>query len=207
MVAADVGAVGLGVEPERRGRRRPGAGAAAAARAAEGEGAADAKRGAAVFGRFIRGDVAIPVVGAANATAVAGGGVFLGTRIPLAVALELTLTGVYIDAGRALALGLVNLVTAPGEVLDAAFALAGRIARNGTLALQATKQLVRTASTDAARAWQLQAEWQRRALAVRTRRRAPPRSSSAATRSGRDAEGSAPARAPLLRAAWAQRCR
>ncbi len=83
MVAADVGAVGLGVEPERRGRRRPGARAAAAARAAGGEGAADAKRGAAVVGRFIRGDVAIPVVGAANATAVAGGGVFLGTRIRL----------------------------------------------------------------------------------------------------------------------------
>ena len=35
----------------------------------------------------------------------AGGGVFISTRIPLAVALELTLTGDPIDAGRALSLG------------------------------------------------------------------------------------------------------
>ena len=39
----------------------------------------------------------------------AGGGVFMSRRIPLAVALELTLTGDYIDAPRALDLGLVNL--------------------------------------------------------------------------------------------------
>ena len=38
------------------------------------------------------------------------------------------------------------------EVLDAAVALAGRIAANGPLGLQATKQLVRLAVTDAAKA-------------------------------------------------------
>lgn len=150
------------------------------------------KRGMAMFMRFVRGDVAVPVIGAANATALAGGfelllgcdlvvasdsasfglpevkrglfaaggGVFLSTRIPLAIALELTLTGDPIDAQRALALGLINAVTPAGHVLDDAIALAERIARNGPLALQVTKQLVRTANTDAARAWEIQAEWQ-----------------------------------------------
>ena len=144
------------------------------------------------FARFSQGDIALPIVGAANATAVAGGfelllgcdvvvasdaasfgqpevkrglfaaggGVFLSTRIPLAVALELTLTGDPIDAQRAYELGLVNQVVPAGEVLDAAVALAERIARNGPLALQATKQLVRTASTDLEKARTLAVEWQ-----------------------------------------------
>jgi enoyl-CoA hydratase/carnithine racemase len=151
-----------------------------------------AAEGAAAFGRFVGGEVAIPVVGAANATAVAGGfelllgcdvvvasdqarfglpevkrglfaaggGVFISTRIPLAVALELTLTGDPVDAQRALALGLINMVVPASEVLDAAVGLAERIARNGPLALRATKQLVRTASTDLARARELQASLQ-----------------------------------------------
>lgn len=147
--------------------------------------------GMAVFGRFIKGDVAVPIVGAINATAVAGGfellmgcdvvvasadarfglpevkrglfaaggGIFLSTRIPLAVALEMTLTGDYIDAERALSLGLVNQVVAPAEVLDAGIAMAERIARNGPLALQATKELVRLAVSDAKAAEEKQAEW------------------------------------------------
>ena len=144
------------------------------------------------FARFAGGEIGVPVVGAANATAVAGGfelllgcdvvvasesasfgvpevkrglfaaggGVFVSTRIPLAMALELTLTGDLIDAARAQALGLVNQVVPPAEVLPAALALAERIARNGPLALRATKELVRTASTDLARAKELAAEWQ-----------------------------------------------
>jgi enoyl-CoA hydratase/carnithine racemase len=90
----------------------------------------------------------------------AGGGVFLSQRIPLAVALELTLTGDPIDARRAYELGLVNHVVPPGEVLDAAVALAERIARNGPLAVQATRELVRLANTDAPKARERQAEWQ-----------------------------------------------
>ncbi len=144
------------------------------------------------FARFTQGEIGVPIVGAANATAVAGGfelllgcdvvvasdaasfglpevkrglfaaggGVFLSTRIPLAVALELTLTGDPIDAARAMSLGLINQVVAPADVLDAAIALAERIARNGPLALQATKEMVRTASTDLERARALAAEWQ-----------------------------------------------
>ncbi len=82
------------------------------------------------FRRFLGGDVSVPIVGAANATAVAGGmevlmacdmvvvssearlglpevkrglipgggGTFLGTRIPLALAMEIVLTGETIDA-------------------------------------------------------------------------------------------------------------
>jgi enoyl-CoA hydratase/carnithine racemase len=146
----------------------------------------------AAAGRFTQGRISVPVVGAANATAVAGGfelllgcdvvvaselasfglpevkrglfaaggGVFISTRIPLAVALELTLTGDLVDAHRALSLGLINQVVAPGEVMEAALALAERIARNGPLALRATKQLVRTANTDLSKAQELQARLQ-----------------------------------------------
>ena len=149
--------------------------------------------GMAGFRRFTEGDIAVPIVGAANATAVAGGfevlmgcdvvvasaearfglpevkwglfaaggGTALATRIPLAIALELTLTGDLIDAvERAAALGLVNQVVPPGEVLDAALALAGRIAANGPLGLRATKQLVRLATRGPAEYAAVQAEWQ-----------------------------------------------
>jgi len=145
--------------------------------AAEGSPRLRAGEGAAGYARFTRGEIGVPVVGAANATAVAGGfevllgcdvvvasdravfglpevkrglfaaggGVFISTRIPLAIALELTLTGDPISADRALALGLVNVVVPPAEVMDAALRMAERIARNGPLALRATKELVRTA--------------------------------------------------------------
>jgi enoyl-CoA hydratase/carnithine racemase len=149
-------------------------------------------RGTAAFGRFMAGGITLPVVGAAQATAVAGGfelllacdvvvasdaakfglpevkrglfpaggGVFLGTRVPLAIALELTLTGDPVDATRAAALGLVNQVVPASDVLETAIRLAGRIARNGPLALQATKQMVRAAIADHAGAKALQDEWQ-----------------------------------------------
>jgi enoyl-CoA hydratase len=133
--------------------------------------------GSAAYMRFLRGGVAKPVIGAANATAVAGGfelllacdlvvasdhatfglpevkrglfaaggGAQLGRRLPLAVALELGLTGDTIDARRALEFGLVNRVVPQEQVLDEAIALAGRIAANGPLGVRATKQLMRQA--------------------------------------------------------------
>lgn len=76
----------------------------------------------------------------------AGGGVFLGRRLPLALAYELTLTGDLIDTERALSLGLVNTVVPPGQVLDAALALAERVVANGPLSISATKRLVRAAA-------------------------------------------------------------
>ena len=72
----------------------------------------------------------------------AGGGVRLPSRIPLAVALEMGLTGDPIDAARAKELGLINQVVPSAELRDAALALAGRVSANGPLGVQATKQLM-----------------------------------------------------------------
>jgi enoyl-CoA hydratase len=70
----------------------------------------------------------------------------------------MTLTGDTIDADRAYELGLVNQVVPAGRVVDAGIAMAERIARNGPLALAATKELVRLANTNAAKAVERQAE-------------------------------------------------
>jgi enoyl-CoA hydratase/carnithine racemase len=70
-----------------------------------------------------------------------GGGVFLSRRIPLAVALELVLTGDTIDVARAEALGLVNHIVPPERVMDEAVALGERIGENGPLGLRAVKRL------------------------------------------------------------------
>src|SRR3954466_8863738 len=67
------------------------------------------------------------------------GGLFRGPRaLPVNVATELLLTGEPVDARRALELGLVNRLTDVGGALDAALALAARIAQNSPVAVQAT---------------------------------------------------------------------
>ncbi|MCW2916729.1 MAG: Enoyl-CoA hydratase/isomerase, partial [Actinomycetia bacterium] len=71
-----------------------------------------------------------------------GGGTRLPRRIPLAVALELGLTGEYIGAERARELGLVNRVVPGAGLLEAAAELAGLAARNAPLALSVTKTLM-----------------------------------------------------------------
>ena len=88
-----------------------------------------------------------------------GDGILLGTRIPLPIALEITLTGDYVDADRAYALGLVNRVVPPDQVLDAALDLAVRIAANGPLAIKATKELTRLAVSGVEQAHARQQEW------------------------------------------------
>jgi enoyl-CoA hydratase len=72
---------------------------------------------------------------------VAAGGALrrLPQRLPYGVAMELALTGDPIDAERAHELGLVNRLADPGGAVDAAIELAAAIARNGPLALEATK--------------------------------------------------------------------
>jgi enoyl-CoA hydratase/carnithine racemase len=154
----------------------------------------DEKKGMARFGPFMsRGECAVPVIGAANATALAGGlelllacdlivaaagsqvglpevkrglfaaggGMFLSRRIPLAKALELTLTGDPIPVEEALALNLINRVVPADQVVDEAVALAERIAANGPLGVQATKELVRMAAFQAADdVWKVHAERQ-----------------------------------------------
>lgn len=82
----------------------------------------------------------------------AGGGVLLPLRIPLAVALELGLTGETIDAQRAYQLGLVNRVVEPQHLLPTAIALARKIAENGPLALATTKRLMWACIRDGAQA-------------------------------------------------------
>jgi enoyl-CoA hydratase len=77
-----------------------------------------------------------------------GGGTLLATRIPLALALEITLTGDTFDATRALEIGLINRVVPADRVLEEAVALANRIADNGPLAVTLVKQLVRRGATE-----------------------------------------------------------
>jgi enoyl-CoA hydratase len=90
----------------------------------------------------------------------AGGGTFLGTRIPMGVALEMILTGDLVDADRAYQLGLVNSVVPADRVLATALALAGRVAENAPLGLAAAKELVRLGVTDGAGASSRLREWQ-----------------------------------------------
>ncbi|MET7400586.1 enoyl-CoA hydratase-related protein [Dactylosporangium sp. NPDC005572] len=72
----------------------------------------------------------------------AGGGMLLGRRLPLAIALELGLTGAPVDARRAYELGLVNRVVLAADVLGEALTLAEAVAANGPLGVAATKRLM-----------------------------------------------------------------
>ncbi|HEY5428573.1 MAG TPA: crotonase/enoyl-CoA hydratase family protein [Solirubrobacteraceae bacterium] len=78
----------------------------------------------------------------------AGGGLLrLPRMLPRNIAMELALTGDPIEAGRAHELGLVNRLAEPGQALSAALELAEAIARNGPLALAASKRVL-TESVD-----------------------------------------------------------
>ena len=145
-----------------------------------------------LFTRFMRdGESSVPVIGAAQATAVAGGfelllscdlvvaadtarfgipevkrgliaaggGVLMASRLPMALALELALTGDQISAERAHQMGLVNRVVPADRVVEEAVTLGESIARNGPLALTATRQIARAAAEDMGRAKELLAEW------------------------------------------------
>jgi enoyl-CoA hydratase len=56
--------------------------------------------------------------------------------------MELALTGDFITTQRAFELGLINQVVPAGTALEAARALAAKIAANGPLAVAASKQVV-----------------------------------------------------------------
>jgi enoyl-CoA hydratase len=73
----------------------------------------------------------------------AGGLIRLPKRVPLTLAYELALTGDPIDAQRAYELGLVNRVVPGDQVVDAAIALAERIAKNAPLAVRTSKDVMR----------------------------------------------------------------
>jgi enoyl-CoA hydratase len=86
---------------------------------------------------------------------VAAGGALLRLprRVPYHMAMELALTGEFIDGARAYEIGLVNRAVEPGTALDVALELAETIAQNAPLALAASKRLV-------AQAWDEPEAWQ-----------------------------------------------
>lgn len=75
---------------------------------------------------------------------VAGaGGLFrLGRKIPMNIAMELTLTGDPIDAVRAHHFGLVNRLVEPGQALDEAIKLAEQICANAPVAVRESRKIV-----------------------------------------------------------------
>jgi enoyl-CoA hydratase len=117
-----------------------------------------AVNGAAVGGGFelvLSCDMVVAAVGARfglpevrRGLIAAGGGTLLGTRIPLALALEVALTGQLLDVQRAAQWGLVNQVVPVGELMETALQLAAVVAANGPLAIRTTKLLMRRAVTE-----------------------------------------------------------
>ncbi len=85
----------------------------------------------------------------------AGGVMMLPDQIPERIAMELALTGDFIDAARAYELGLINRVV-DGSALDGALELASRIAENGPLAVRLSKQIIRES-----RAWPMDERYDR----------------------------------------------
>ncbi len=72
----------------------------------------------------------------------AGGTQRLTRLVGPARAKDLIFTGRFVDAAEALAIGLVNQVVAPDDVLDAAMALAQRLAAGPPYALRAAKEAI-----------------------------------------------------------------
>lgn len=84
-----------------------------------------------------------------RALVAAAGGLFrLPRSLPRNIAMELVLTGDPIPADRAAQFGLVNEVVEPEKVVEAALALAERIAANAPLAVQASRRVVLNAATE-----------------------------------------------------------
>lgn len=89
----------------------------------------------------------------------AGGLIRLPRRVPPQIAMELALTGDFLDATEAHRHGLVNRLTPDGGALDGACELAAKIGANGPLAVAASKRIL-TESPDWSQAdmWDRQAE-------------------------------------------------
>jgi enoyl-CoA hydratase len=80
----------------------------------------------------------------AKRSLVAAGGALLRLprRMPYHVVMELALTGDPFPAERFHQLGVVNSLAEPGSAVDVALELAGRLAKNGPLALAASKRIL-----------------------------------------------------------------
>jgi len=89
----------------------------------------------------------------------AGGLIRMPKRLPIAVALELAMTGDTIDAARAYELGLVNRVVPASVVIEEAVSLADRIAANAPLAVRYSKSVMKQAAElSEAEGWKINAE-------------------------------------------------
>jgi enoyl-CoA hydratase len=88
----------------------------------------------------------------------AGGGLLrLPSRVGYGRAMEMAITGDPITAEEAAELGLVARLVEKGTAVDAAMALAERVAQNAPLAVAASKQLIKaTQGTTEADFWKLQ---------------------------------------------------
>ncbi len=89
---------------------------------------------------------------------VAAGGALLRLprRMPYHVVMELALTGDPVRAERLHELGLVNRIADPGRAVEVALELAASLARNGPLALAASKQILQEQQD-----WDTTEMWQR----------------------------------------------
>jgi enoyl-CoA hydratase len=89
----------------------------------------------------------------------AGGLIRMPKRLPIAIALELAMTGDPIDAARAFELGLVNRVVPSSVVIEEAVSLADRIAANAPLAVRYSKSVMKQAAElSEAEGWKVNAE-------------------------------------------------
>ena len=89
----------------------------------------------------------------------AAGGLFrLPSRVGYAKAMEMAITGDPITAEEAHAAGMISQLTEPGGSVDAAIALAERVAKNAPLAVAASKKLVLAAAQgfDEPTLWKMQ---------------------------------------------------
>jgi enoyl-CoA hydratase/carnithine racemase len=73
-----------------------------------------------------------------------GGGAALSRLVGPAHAADLVLTGREVSAEEALAMGLANRVTAPGQALAVSMELAKRIAQNGPRAVRSALEVIRS---------------------------------------------------------------
>ena len=87
--------------------------------------------------------------------AAAGGAFRVGRSLPRAIAIELAVTGRAMTAERALHFGLANTLAEPGQVLNAAIALAEEIAANAPISVDQSLALCKAApECDEAELWQ-----------------------------------------------------
>ena len=89
--------------------------------------------------------------------AAAGGLLRLPTRVGYSKAMEMAITADPITADEAFQYGMIARLTEPGGAVEAAIALAERVAKNAPLSINASKQLVKAAlGITEAEFWELQ---------------------------------------------------